>query len=1110
MRSCLARNDMKPGRQRNDMRQKTAASLSSRHLLSRNSPHPPLAEEPDKRTASARIFWELGHSAQLGIYRNLLVMAYVIINTAAIQRPAVLADTIWPGAGAKWSARHERMPADEVFVILALGNRAGQCRWSAGFWRIPFPPPLHSGASQYSPRLPLSAAKTSLLRATQYRHKYNLVKLILYEEEEYPGSRTFAGLQKSIFAFANKFAIEIVPGLLLVKQGRVYEALHSRLVSHRCYAHGVQCFRRNAVLCKRAAPEYQGAAPSSTHFTLIGSQDLVVKSRPESISQLSTPVSRHYTRYCAAGEQRRLVRELYVRVLDDLRADLSLLREKPAILLDPVQITQIVFLLAYKVCVHRLRSTAIVSNQCACCFTACGVPGYSYLTVGYTILAKRSYFFRHAKIISRSKPRKINDILRGCYPRGKHCAAVMLTLLDDLVRRFGSFKWLAKLLIIIPATANTSVWQSVIEKFADIAMELGRSTVQWVVDNACTVLEEGAVKFTFGNGTKKRRVSECHEFAQRRHEGFMYPRFGHCARSLCRYDKRRFIAEHKVIAKVTMLFHNLLKSRTPPKTNEFRPRVLVIVETASAEQFPLSGLNGIKGHHMLSSLFVAILLLRWAMETCNTEQNLATFRTYTAAKLHALILYAFLIPWGRGGAVARPLASYLGDPASIPGGVAPRFLHVVIVPSPATATADNQCAANIGIFVHTTVQSILQDVELAHSLGLYPFHTGIVDVFAFVCIEYRRPYVRATAGRCSYAGKRVCKCSSFIGHGSYLQTEGIGALQDRQPLARHHLPPFSSRRVVSFQRPFYMKVHCYRTFKVKYRLFTVKRALSKALLNPFKPTLIFSLRCCKREISPVEKLAFQTLRSAGQEPELGGSFNVGVLRADVGEASRVWSCAGVKGRGGRDTSEKTRRPAAPSGTIPTCENLRDAPQGIEPGFPVCTHSMIVWERFLWTDLVPDWLLRAAEGGIGSGFHSASSLSNRLDSTILYVLEPQLFHHWMVLQYLYLSPETRWQHTLYQYSGVLAYNMAGATITCSNHEWTIIGMKPSIPLRQALHGDQNHPLSPLSPVPLASHMEMEPVTFTVSGNCHPTCRLLCPPLLHIEHPADKVPGMWEEG
>ncbi|KAJ8873833.1 hypothetical protein PR048_024669 [Dryococelus australis] len=52
--------------------------------------------------------------------------------------------------------------------ILACGNRAGRCHWSADFLGdLPFPPPLHSGAAPYSPCSTLIGSKTSMLRAVQ-------------------------------------------------------------------------------------------------------------------------------------------------------------------------------------------------------------------------------------------------------------------------------------------------------------------------------------------------------------------------------------------------------------------------------------------------------------------------------------------------------------------------------------------------------------------------------------------------------------------------------------------------------------------------------------------------------------------------------------------------------------------------------------------------------------------------------------------------------------------------------------------------------------------------------------------------------------------------------
>ncbi|KAJ8873410.1 hypothetical protein PR048_024226 [Dryococelus australis] len=58
--------------------------------------------------------------------------------------------------------------------------------------------------------------------------------------------------------------------------------------------------------------------------------------------------------------------------------------------------------------------------------------------------------------------------------------------------------------------------------------------------------------------------------------------------------------------------------------------------------------------------------------------------------------------------------------------------------------------------------------------------------------------------------------------------------------------------------------------------------------------------------------------------EIWAALNIDVLRVDEGEVS-----AGMQYRGRRESTEKTRRPAAYSGTIPTCEN----PPGIERGAP---------------------------------------------------------------------------------------------------------------------------------------------------------------------------------
>ncbi|KAJ8867875.1 hypothetical protein PR048_031680 [Dryococelus australis] len=79
---------------------------------------------------------------------------------------------------------------------------------------------------------------------------------------------------------------------------------------------------------------------------------------------------------------------------------------------------------------------------------------------------------------------------------------------------------------------------------------------------------------------------------------------------------------------------------------------------------------------------------------------------------------------------------------------------------------------------------------------------------------------------------------------------------------------------------------------------------------------------------------------------LSGFWQVGIAPNNVAgrrvfsEISRfvytdmlICEYAAMKGRGKREFPEKTRRPAATSGTIPTCENPRVARPGIEPSSP---------------------------------------------------------------------------------------------------------------------------------------------------------------------------------
>ncbi|KAJ8866582.1 hypothetical protein PR048_032441 [Dryococelus australis] len=63
--------------------------------------------------------------------------------------------------------------------------------------------------------------------------------------------------------------------------------------------------------------------------------------------------------------------------------------------------------------------------------------------------------------------------------------------------------------------------------------------------------------------------------------------------------------------------------------------------------------------------------------------------------------------------------------------------------------------------------------------------------------------------------------------------------------------------------------------------------------------------------------------------EIWAALNIEVLRADESAVTK----AGIQVRGKWEIPEKTRRPAASYGTIPTCENPRATPPGIEPGSP---------------------------------------------------------------------------------------------------------------------------------------------------------------------------------
>ncbi|KAJ8883501.1 hypothetical protein PR048_015345 [Dryococelus australis] len=84
--------------------------------------------------------------------------------------------------------------------------------------------------------------------------------------------------------------------------------------------------------------------------------------------------------------------------------------------------------------------------------------------------------------------------------------------------------------------------------------------------------------------------------------------------------------------------------------------------------------------------------------------------------------------------------------------------------------------------------------------------------------------------------------------------------------------------------------------------------------------------CCLRQRTLHDKNTERSSYFLFVQPEAGE-------RTDEGEARRVWSSAGMQGRGKRGYPEKTRQPATSSGTIPTCGNPGATLPGIEPGYP---------------------------------------------------------------------------------------------------------------------------------------------------------------------------------
>ncbi|KAJ8869179.1 hypothetical protein PR048_030749 [Dryococelus australis] len=174
--------------------------------------------------------------------------------------------------------------------IFASGNRAALCRCSAGFLGdLPFPPPLHSGAAPYSLQSPSSSLKTSLLRAAQISSLYLLICCV-YDIDDITCNLTY---------FTNRVrgggraAVPIKPGISgaavaerlaysrLTKANRAQfpaGSLPDFLTTETCRTMPlVGRFSRGSPVSP--TPSFQ-CRSIRVSITLIGSQDLAVKSRP--------------------------------------------------------------------------------------------------------------------------------------------------------------------------------------------------------------------------------------------------------------------------------------------------------------------------------------------------------------------------------------------------------------------------------------------------------------------------------------------------------------------------------------------------------------------------------------------------------------------------------------------------------------------------------------------------------------------------------------------------------------------------------------------------------------------------------------------------------------
>ncbi|KAJ8893905.1 hypothetical protein PR048_006506 [Dryococelus australis] len=122
--------------------------------------------------------------------------------------------------------------------IFACENRAGRCRWSAGFLGdLPFPPPLHSSAAPYSPQSPSWALKTSIRNTRTLKVFSWLIIVTKDNKTACPNSSSLVPRIQQVLPHGQ----EIVPHIALCAGSICQYNATSHVYSHRDPEAGFTC-----------------------------------------------------------------------------------------------------------------------------------------------------------------------------------------------------------------------------------------------------------------------------------------------------------------------------------------------------------------------------------------------------------------------------------------------------------------------------------------------------------------------------------------------------------------------------------------------------------------------------------------------------------------------------------------------------------------------------------------------------------------------------------------------------------------------------------------------------------------------------------------------------